>query len=728
MKRFVFFSFLSGLLVFLTMSGASVRAAEIGLIPVLEYHHIGSEESRWTRSRENFRKDLEFLYNNDYRPITVKNFAAGKIPLPKGKKPVVITFDDGLRNQFNYLPTEEIDPDSALGIMEAFCADYPDFGCTAIFFVNGFPFGQKELIEKKLNFLVDRGYELGNHTLSHAKLAQSPSLPFELGEMNRRFKKWLGEKFIVDSLAYPFGGMPQSEANWSLLKSGDYQGEVYTIKTAFLVGAEPAKPAFHPDFDPWKIPRIQAVEEEWRRHFGRFDNSTGKTEEKFKPLVSDGSEFIVKSSKFFAKRIGVSLSWPTPFKDFDLKGFIPPLLFLPAEISLQGTDFVYEAKSDEDYETVARRFLPYTPFKSPSFYAAELEKANKIELPLPGERKMILPFMRFWPSYQSFKVENLRGVYLTANSVKGRGRSIVEKLVASGGNMVVFDIKEGKVAYRSNLDAVRDLGDQAEAAYDLAEWVDYLHYRGVYAVGRLVAFKDGGLAARRRDWNLRHRFDGGPWSNQEGAIWLDPSHPEVKNYLRAIVLEAADKGVDEIQFDYVRFPATGRANNFTFVGEADGFNREQVITAFVREMKTALNAAGAKIGVDVFGVAGWSALDASIVGQNISALGEVADVIYPMIYPSHFGAGYNGHPDPANDPYFFVGESMRKFIKLTENTKVEIRPWFQGFPLGVRGFGQDYMIKQKKAVNDLGRDAFVVWSPGNRYEVSWSILLPFSPL
>lgn len=717
MKRFVFFSFLSALIVFSTISASVVRAAEIGLIPVLEYHHVGEQESRWTRSRRNFRKDLEFLYNNDYRPITVKDFAAGKTPLPEGKKPVVITFDDGLRNQFNYLSTGEIDPASALGIMEDFCLYYPDFGCTAIFFVNGSPFGQQEWVEKKLNFLVDRGYELGNHTLTHANLSQSARLLFELGEMNRRLRGWLGEKFIVDSLAYPFGGLPLTETNWRLLKSGDYEGGEYVIKTAFLVGAEPAKPAFHPDFDPWKIPRIQAVEEEWRRHFGRFDNSTGKTKEKFNPLVSDGSEFS-------AKRIGVALRWPIPFEKIDLKVLLQHLLFLPAEISLQGTDFVYESKIGEDYETVARRFLPYTPFKSPRFYAAELQKANESQSSVPAEGKMILPFLRFWTSYQSFAVENPRGVYLTANSVKGKGRAIVEKLLASGGNMVVFDIKAGKVAYQSDLD-LKSLADQAGAAYDLAEWVDYLHSRGVYAVGRLVAFKDANVAERRRDWNLRTRIDNRPWSNQEGAIWLDPSHPEVKNYLREISLEAAGKGVDEIQFDYVRFPATGRANNFTFVGEKNGWNREQTITEFVREMKEALNAAGAKIGVDVFGVAGWSAVDAAIVGQNISALGAVADVIYPMIYPSHFGPGYNGHPDPANDPYFFVQESMRKFLKLTENSKVEIRPWFQGFPLGVRGFGPDYMVKQKQAVNDLGMDAFVIWSPGNKYEVSWPILASF---
>src|SRR2546421_7812 len=64
-----------------------------GRIPVLEYHLIGDKDSRWGRSRENFRKDLELLYDRGYRPMTVgqmlaKDFSA----IPAGKSPVIFTF------------------------------------------------------------------------------------------------------------------------------------------------------------------------------------------------------------------------------------------------------------------------------------------------------------------------------------------------------------------------------------------------------------------------------------------------------------------------------------------------------------------------------------------------------------------------------------------------------------------------------------------------------------
>ena len=44
---------------------------ELGKVMVLEYHLIGYPEDRWRRTPENFRKDLQMLYDNDFYPVSV---------------------------------------------------------------------------------------------------------------------------------------------------------------------------------------------------------------------------------------------------------------------------------------------------------------------------------------------------------------------------------------------------------------------------------------------------------------------------------------------------------------------------------------------------------------------------------------------------------------------------------------------------------------------------------
>src|SRR5581483_11921452 len=109
----------------------SVRAPnENGRIPILEYHLVGDRESRWSRSRDRFRRDLELLYQRGYRPITVAQLVDGDIDVPAGLSPVVFTFDDASPSQFRYVERDgrlEVDSTSAVGIWLAFNRAHPDW-------------------------------------------------------------------------------------------------------------------------------------------------------------------------------------------------------------------------------------------------------------------------------------------------------------------------------------------------------------------------------------------------------------------------------------------------------------------------------------------------------------------------------------------------------------------------------------------------------------------------
>ncbi len=243
---------------------------ELGRIMVLEYHLIGYPEDRWRRTPENFRKDLEMLYQNDYYPIPLQDLVSGNIKVPAGKTPFAITFDDSSAGQFRYLQKGdrlEIDPQSGVGIMEQFKKEHPDFPLTATFYVlpgtgrKSRLFAQEEYIQKKLDFLVQNGYEIGNHTYWHENLGKVDDMAVQkqLALAIKEIQTFL-PGYQVKSFALPFGVHPK---NRILARQGEYQGFKYQHNSVMLVGSGSVPSPYSAEFDPYKMERIQAGDTPW---------------------------------------------------------------------------------------------------------------------------------------------------------------------------------------------------------------------------------------------------------------------------------------------------------------------------------------------------------------------------------------------------------------------------------------------------------------------------------
>ncbi|HKM01903.1 MAG TPA: polysaccharide deacetylase family protein, partial [Sedimentibacter sp.] len=185
----------------------SLNPNELGEVMILMYHGIGEEESTWQRTPDNFRKDLEYMYQNGYQMISLNDYAKGEIKTKAGFTPIILTFDDGRQNNFNFIEVNGemvLDPDCAIGIMEEFKNKYSDFDVTASFFLGTNPFGQKEYAQEKLDWLIENGYDLGNHTYSHNEMAtlNSEQIQIEIGSVNNIINQYLPD-YTVETLALP---------------------------------------------------------------------------------------------------------------------------------------------------------------------------------------------------------------------------------------------------------------------------------------------------------------------------------------------------------------------------------------------------------------------------------------------------------------------------------------------------------------------------------------------
>ena len=291
----VFVLLLAAALMFAAFAWAEPLAPnELGRLMILEYHKIDYPEDRWTRTPENFRHDLETLYARGYRLQSLNALLDRRITVPAGTTPVVLTFDDSSPGQFRYMEnngTVEIDPKCAVGILEAFLREKPDFGRAATFYV--LPgaskpnrlFNQPEYEGRKLQYLVGQGYEIGNHTLWHANLGKYGETVVRAQIADAQ--QWI-QRHVPDykprTIALPHGVYPR-EVAWAL--HGQAKGTTYDHDAILMVAGGAAPSPFSQSFDPTRLPRIQAVDRDLTQWLAWFDKNP---QERF---VSDGDPAAV---------------------------------------------------------------------------------------------------------------------------------------------------------------------------------------------------------------------------------------------------------------------------------------------------------------------------------------------------------------------------------------------------------------------------------------------------
>ncbi|MBE0566838.1 MAG: LysM peptidoglycan-binding domain-containing protein, partial [Krumholzibacteria bacterium] len=318
----------------------------------------------------------------------------------------------------------------------------------------------------------------------------------------------------------------------------------------------------------------------------------------------------------------------------------------------------------------------------------------------------------------------VRGIYLTgpacaSSSVFER----VDAFIAAGGNAVVFDAKDidGAVSYRSAHPlASPGAGRSAPMIPSLADMMERFRGRGLYVIARLALFLDGELGRLHPELALQDPA-GAAWSERDCA-WIDPAHPRVRDYLLSLAVELARAGVDEIQFDYVRFPTNGWRGDWSGDLAGTAARRRAVIAGFLAAARDSLDGHGVRISTDLFGIMAWDRVeDLALTGQHVPTIAALVDVVCPMIYPSHFAPGFEGRRRPGDDPAYFVGEGTRRFLRLVDG-QAEVRPWLQAFPYMVSEYDGRYVATQMAAAMAAGATGWCLWSPSASYGVALEVL------
>jgi hypothetical protein len=384
---------------------------------------------------------------------------------------------------------------------------------------------------------------------------------------------------------------------------------------------------------------------------------------------------------------------------------------------------LYTAKRGDSVIAVARHYLPQTSYLTSSEVAEAIRQANGglNGTFLKAGQTVVIPGILAAPivekSLSTPKDFEVRAVYLTGLMAgSDHGLRIIRRWRELGGNAVVFDVKDSDGTINIRFDHAL-AGKHPAYIQDLPKLVRFLHAQKMHAIARVAIFRDERLVVSHPELAVKSRRSGAPWRENGKLVWTDPSQPKVQEYDIALALKAAEAGADEIQFDYVRFPAEGdqKDASFVFQSEHPEWHRSDVIVDFLRKAHAQLQPKGVLLSLDVFGIMAWQRpVDLSHTGQDIVAMAKHCDVLSPMIYPSHF-FGMDGIAHPGDAPEHFIGESMDRFEKITQGSGVVLRPWLQAFAWRTKTYSPKYIEAQVLTAKNKGGLGFLFWNANNDY-------------
>ena len=403
---------------------------------------------------------------------------------------------------------------------------------------------------------------------------------------------------------------------------------------------------------------------------------------------------------------------------------------LPAPVIAPPGSEVYQAQRGDSITFVARKYLKRTKYLTSTELAEAIRAANQNRqgVFLKSGEQIIIPGIlespiveKPVPVARDFEV---RAIYLTGVMAgSDHGERIIRHWREVGGNAVVFDIKDSDGIVNIAFDHSLATG-QRHYISDLPKLIRFLHSENMHAIARIAIFRDEHLVTTHPELAVKSRSTGQAWRENGKLVWTDPSNLKVQDYDIALAKFVAQSGVDEVQFDYVRFPAEGDQKDAGFSFQADNpkEQRSEVIANFLDRAYAQIHPTGVLLSLDVFGVMAWQRpVDLAHTGQDIVAMAKHCDVLSPMIYPSHF-FGMDGIAHPGDAPEHFIGESMERFKLITKDSGVVIRPWLQAFAWRTKTYSPKYVEVQTEVAKQKGGIGFLFWNANNDYSKPYTAM------
>ncbi len=318
-------------------------------------------------------------------------------------------------------------------------------------------------------------------------------------------------------------------------------------------------------------------------------------------------------------------------------------------------------------------------------------------------------------SHPSRAPEKVKGVYFPSSCLCGRSfEGIVHYMEAAGLNLAVLHAKDptGRLFWNSANATAIEMGAPSNKT-SLENAIRTLKQKGIWTVAKLDVFQDSLLTIHHPEMGVVDSKTGKLWADKKGLHWANPYDRRVWEYTIALCLELIEIGIDEIQFDYVRFPSDGDLSSIEYPVTLEGTSPADCIGEFLAFANSQLKPLNTVISVDLFGLIAWKKEDFG-VGQVLEKIAPHVDVLCPMLYPSHFPPNFLSLKNPGQYPYRIMKLSLEE---LKKRTSKEIRPWIQGF-----WYTPPEINAQLQGVSDCKIQSWTIWNSTGKYGQTFNAL------
>ena len=393
---------------------------------------------------------------------------------------------------------------------------------------------------------------------------------------------------------------------------------------------------------------------------------------------------------------------------------------------------VFKSSKDQTIKSIAFKTIKHTSFFKISQLVRSIKSYNALSSKkLKKNETIIIPNslssrqLNFTKKNRA-DPKNKVALYFTGQSAgSGMMTSKINKFKKLGINAVVFDAKNvvGEISYKSNNPKIRSFYNGKTTIDNMQYLIRMLKKNKIHTIARVAVFKDIQLAKKRPDLAIRSKSTGALWNKGTKELWCDPTNKIVQDYNIAIAIELSEMGIDEIQFDYIRFPTVGNLRDAKYKFSFGKKRKRDTITHFLKRAYKEISKRNTLVSIDIFGVVAWGKnVDIRKTGQDIRLLTKHCDIISPMIYPSHFNNEFDGIKNPADSPYHFISNGNKKVIQLSDK-HIVVRPWLQAFKWKVSNYNSDYILRQiKGSLASSKTGGYLFWNAQNKYGVVYDAM------
>jgi len=371
---------------------------------------------------------------------------------------------------------------------------------------------------------------------------------------------------------------------------------------------------------------------------------------------------------------------------------------------------------------------------SPKIFSVEYDRTlvgdvDKKETNIPPEPKKVEPqgvVVTHLPTPEPVKAIYMSQCVVGTPSFRAK---LVEVADTTEINSIIIDIKDfsGRLGFNTENPKLKASVSDTCRAGDIVSFIDFLHKKNIYVIGRITVFQDPFMSNLRPDLAVRKISDGGVWKDHKGLSFIDVGAKEHWEYIAEISRESYKLGFDELNFDYIRFPSDGDMKDTSYT-LSQGRSKPEALEEFFKYLSSQLKPEGIIISADLFGMVTTNRDDLNI-GQVLERALPYFDYIAPMVYPSHYPKTFNGWSDPNKYPYELIKYVMTSAVnranefdrsfgttspQYSANSYKKLRPWLQDFD-----YGGTYDIPEVRAqirgTYDAGLTSWMLWAPSNIY-------------